>query len=53
MAAKTTAIPAKTTFAGRSRSVRLVAAWTAADFFRSEIARPIPTASCFRILNSV
>ena len=51
MATNTTPIPAKTPLAGRSRSVRSVAACAAADFFRSEMALAIPRASCLRILN--
>ena len=53
MATNTTAIPPNTAFEGRSRSVRFVATCAAADFFKSDIARAMPTASCLRIRNNV
>ena len=53
MATSTMATPANTILALRSRSVRLVAACDAADFFRSDTARAIPAPSCLRMRNSV
>ncbi len=48
-----TPMPAKTTFAFRSRSVRAVASFCVPAFFRSEMARRIPMARLLRIRNSV
>ncbi len=49
----TTPTPAKTSFALRSRSVRFVDSWPAADCFKSRTAREMPRPSCFRIRNRV